>query len=154
MGGKEARERRRQKRTAISQPTSVISGEFELSNRFYNIGKIILNDRENSIQKKNNKKIEKPKHLKRKLEQLSKLEEKETREAMRENLLKKQEALERQKAKRSLAFQTKIKEAVGVAFFNKVLVVVCVYLKQNTVLFESVKTEIYLRFFFAHTGSF
>jgi len=119
MGGKEARERRRQKRTAISQPTSVISSEFESSNRLNNIGKTILNDRKNSIQKKKKKKIEKPKHLKRKLEQLSQLEEKETREAMRENLMKKQEALERQKAKRSLAFQTKIKAAVGDAFFNK-----------------------------------
>lgn len=118
MGGKESRDRRRQKRAASSITSSLPNGT-EL---------VVGNDGKNEVKKqrdgsntiiKKKKKIAKPKHLKRKLEQLSQLDG-EVKDEMLAKLMKEQEALQRQKAKRSIAFEAKIQETVGSTLFNKV----------------------------------
>jgi hypothetical protein len=112
MGGKESRERRRQNRSTsnISRRSDVVKDV---------VGKVRELGGSESLGKKRKKKIIKPKHLKRKFEQLALLEGEE-KEDMREKLIKEQDVLEKQKAKRSIAFETKIQETVGVASFNKV----------------------------------
>ncbi len=143
MGGKESRDRRRQKRAASS-----INSSTEL---------VIRIDGKNQVKKKGDsirtvkqkKKIAKPKHLKRKFEQLSQLEG-EVKDEMLANLMKDQEALQRQKAKRSIAFEAKIQETVGSTLFNKVsilrrtLVQTCSFIRQ---LFFFFNTPLFFRKF-------
>ena len=115
MGGKESRERRRQNRSTsnISRGSDVVKDAAGKINEVRELGG------SESLGKKSKKKIIKPKHLKRKFEQLAHLEGEE-KEEMREKLIKERDVLEKQKAKRSIAFETKIQETVGVASFNKV----------------------------------
>lgn len=115
MGGKESRERRRQNRATanISKGSEAVK---DIDGKINEVRELGGGD---SLGLKSKKKIVKPKHLKRKFQQLEHLGEEE-KEEMREKLLKQQDALQKQKAKRSIAFETKIQETVGIASFNKV----------------------------------
>ena len=134
MGGKEAKERRRLQRQAAQEqnPDGKGYGSTEQQRTEENLGKDISNKRRNGgLQQKGNrlskrkntgddsskKKAKKPKHLKRKLEELSEAAEQDPeRAALLEKLKKEMKAFEQEKAKRSFVFEKKIQAAAGEVF--------------------------------------